>query len=88
MNDPIASLFAGAPGAADAFGLSGLTCGCWTCVAEHKATQPFPQSLSFPFIVCDLCGNKRCPRATHHDNDCTESNDTDQPGSRYGGMAQ
>lgn len=85
-NDVNASLFAGTSGAAEAFGLEGATCGCWTCISELKAKQPFPQSLSFPFIVCPTCGNKRCPKATHHDNECTSSNDPEQPGSRYGGL--
>lgn len=35
------------------------------------------------FIVCPDCGNKRCPRATHHDNPCTRSNESGQPGSDY-----
>ena len=29
-------------------------------------------------IVCDKCGNKRCPHALHHLNDCTNSNATSQ----------
>jgi len=35
------------------------------------------------FIVCPDCGNKRCPKATHHRNACTGSNDAGQTGSRY-----
>lgn len=59
-------------------------CGCWTCVDEVVSARPFPDNLSFPFIVCATCGNKRCPRAEHHDNDCTHSNAPGQPGSpRY-----
>lgn len=85
-NDVNASLFAGVPGAREAFGLEEVTCGCWTCISEIKAKQPLPYRLSFPFIVCPTCGNKRCPKATHHDNECTHSNDTCQPGSRYGGL--
>ena len=34
-------------------------------------------------IVCPLCGNKRCPHANDHRNDCTNSNDTGQAGSAY-----
>ena len=34
-------------------------------------------------ILCDLCGNKRCPHATDHKNPCTNSNETGQPGSVY-----
>ncbi len=39
------------------------------------------------FVVCPDCGNKRCPRATHHDHACSGSNDYGQPGSVYGGLA-
>ncbi len=35
------------------------------------------------FIVCPTCGNKRCPKATHHDHACTGSNEPGQPGSDY-----
>ena len=38
-------------------------------------------------IVCPDCGNKRCPKATHHDNECSGSNNFGQPGSIYGGVA-
>jgi hypothetical protein len=34
-------------------------------------------------ILCPDCGNKRCPRANHHDNECTNSNDPGQKGSAY-----
>ena len=34
-------------------------------------------------VVCEHCGNKRCPHATNHTLDCTNSNDTGQEGSRY-----
>jgi hypothetical protein len=35
------------------------------------------------FIVCRVCGNKRCPKATDHDLACTGSNESGQPGSDY-----
>jgi len=35
-------------------------------------------------ILCPICGNKRCPRATDHRNACTGSNEPGQPGSSYG----
>jgi hypothetical protein len=35
------------------------------------------------FIVCTICGNKRCPHATNHENRCTGSNEPGQVGSRY-----
>lgn len=34
-------------------------------------------------IVCPECGNKRCPKATDHNNECTNSNEAGQKGSRY-----
>lgn len=83
MNDPEKSFFAGMPGATEAFGLGGIPCGCWTCVNAVIMHRPFPGNLSYPFIVCPDCGNKRCPKATHHDNDCTNSNESGQTGSRY-----
>ena len=37
-----------------------------------------------PFIVCPECGNKRCPKATHHDHECSGSNEVGQSGSVFG----
>lgn len=51
--------------------------------ARLAAMRPWDAMLSRRFIVCPECGNKRCPRATHHDNHCTRSNEPGQPGSRY-----
>lgn len=34
-------------------------------------------------ILCSECGNKRCPKATNHNRDCTDSNNPGQRGSRY-----
>ncbi len=42
----------------------------------------WPLTLS-RMILCPTCGNKRCPRATNHNNPCTNSNEPGQPGSRY-----
>jgi hypothetical protein len=44
---------------------------------EERATR---------MIVCTACGNKRCPRASDHELNCTGSNDIGQPGSVYGGL--
>jgi hypothetical protein len=41
------------------------------------------QMFKRTFIVCTLCGNKRCPKATDHELACTNSNEPGQPGSRY-----
>gem|GEM_PF-3085799 len=35
------------------------------------------------FVVCPECGNKRCPHANDHRNDCTGSNEPGQAGSAY-----
>lgn len=35
------------------------------------------------FMTCVECGNKRCPKATNHEHDCTQSNEPGQPGSVY-----
>lgn len=34
-------------------------------------------------IVCGICGNKRCPHATNHVNECTGSNEIGQKGSSW-----
>jgi hypothetical protein len=36
------------------------------------------------FLVCSICGNKRCPHATDHRLTCTGSNEPGQIGSSYG----
>jgi hypothetical protein len=36
------------------------------------------------FMVCQTCGNKRCPKATDCSLICTGSNYPGQPGSIYG----
>jgi len=54
-----------------------LTCGCLKCYPNV-----FP---NLRFNVCPICGNKRCPHATDHNYECTNSNDVGQNGSVYGG---
>lgn len=59
-------------------------CGCMTCVSQRvRAAAEAGEPPCMPMCVCVDCGNKRCPRATHHDNECTRSNDVGQPGSAY-----
>ena len=36
-------------------------------------------------VLCPTCGNKRCPKANDHRNECTGSNEPGQPGSAYSG---
>lgn len=42
----------------------------------------FPETAC-RMILCETCGNKRCPHSTDHRLACTGSNAVDQPGSRY-----
>lgn len=42
-------------------------CGCKVCNPD-----------AWWMVVCDKCGNKRCPRATYHKYECTNSNEVDQ----------
>lgn len=55
----------------------GGTC-CRRC-EDRTLKHPWDRT----FIVCGTCGNKRCPKATNHELDCTGSNATGQPGSDY-----
>lgn len=47
-------------------------CTCSTCWPDY----PY-------FRVCPDCGNKRCPKAKHHDHACSNSNEPGQKGSNY-----
>ena len=60
------------------------TC-CMVCNKAWRMALPFPENLQSFFIVCPTCGNKRCPKATQHDNTCGKSNAPGQLGSWYGG---
>lgn len=40
--------------------------------------------IGMPFIVCNTCGNKRCPKATDCSLNCSGSNEPGQIGSIYG----
>lgn len=50
-------------------------CWCRTC-------RPVTMN-DMRFVVCPECGNKRCPHANDHRNDCTGSNEPGQIGSAY-----
>ncbi len=49
---------------------------CHRCFKENNA-------LVNRMILCPQCGNKRCPQASDHELDCTNSNEPGQPGSVY-----
>ncbi len=50
-------------------------CWCSTC-------RPVTMN-DMRFVVCPECGNKCCPHANDHRNDCTGSNEPGQVGSTY-----
>jgi hypothetical protein len=83
MNDPQKSIFPGAE--VDLEELLGQIpeCGCYTCMSEVIMPGTSWPATASVFITCPDCGNKRCPKGTHHDNPCTGSNETGQAGSRY-----
>ncbi|MDD5374432.1 hypothetical protein [Acidithiobacillus sp.] len=58
---------------------------CSVCEDEALANMP-PWNAMFlrRFIVCRTCGNKRCPKASAHWQECTDSNEVGQVGSFYG----
>lgn len=54
-------------------------------VCENNALRGDPDAMfKRRFIVCPTCGNKRCPKASWHENECTGSNEPGQVGSFYG----
>jgi glycerol-3-phosphate cytidylyltransferase len=58
-------------------------CGCYKCSEQQiDPITLLPRTMT-TFIVCPNCGNKRCPRATDHTLECTNSNEPGQQGSRY-----
>lgn len=74
--------FEGAPGApapAPASALPIERCGCHACRPVTLADMRM--------VLCDQCGNKRCPHANDHRNACTNSNEAGQPGSAYPGAS-
>lgn len=63
-------------------------CPCFACDQERQASMTHWDRLTAPcgvnlLLVCPTCGNKRCPKATHHGNACTGSNEPGQTGSRF-----
>ncbi|MFD8496308.1 hypothetical protein [Amycolatopsis sp. NPDC059657] len=52
-------------------------CPCFACVS------PTWGDMESYMVVCETCGNKRCPHARFHGNSCTGSNEPGQAGSDY-----
>ena len=59
-----------------------MTCQCRQCWRD----RPHGVADFVGMIVCDKCGNKRCPHATDHRYECTNSNSPGQVGSVYEAM--
>jgi len=60
---------------------------CIRCAEIKVAARGVRATLLEPelnrMFLCPTCGNKRCPKATYHDNKCTGSNAPGQEGSDY-----
>lgn len=50
-------------------------CSCETC-------RPITLT-DMRMVLCETCGNKRCPHATDHRSACTNSNEVGQKGSSW-----
>lgn len=60
-----------------------VKCQCRQCTRERKdAVYGIPPEFT-RMILCDQCGNKRCPHANDHRHACTKSNELGQVGSAY-----
>lgn len=59
-------------------------CTCHACIERYNWRDILGQPLNIGrSIVCEICGNKRCPHASNHEFRCTGSNAPGQPGSIY-----
>jgi Zn finger protein HypA/HybF involved in hydrogenase expression len=57
-------------------------CWCHECIKGKTTRGGFPLSGT-RMILCPKCGNKRCPKASNHELECTGSNEPGQEGSVY-----
>lgn len=61
-----------------------MACPCYRCMVDRQEIHDGEVWMGYQFmVVCETCGNKRCPHATYHGEACTGSNDAGQKGSRY-----
>lgn len=67
-------------------------CGCYRCRKDRELPREsfgndfsawHLQSANARMILCAKCGCKRCPHATDHRNECTDSNASGQVGSQF-----
>ena len=54
---------------------------CW-CLTCRPMRVDDPESIRM--ALCPTCGNKRCPKANNHRNQCSNSNEPGQKGSARG----
>lgn len=70
------------PGSTTEIQMNGSKCTCHACIEAYKITW-FGRPLNHcQMILCNLCGNKRCPHAFDHTLECTNSNEPGQLGAR------
>ena len=55
---------------------------CWCLICRPMRVDD-PESIRM--ALCPTCGNKRCPKANNHRNQCSNSNEPGQKGSAYEG---
>jgi hypothetical protein len=58
---------------------------CVRCRDEAEAEDTSGMTMMRTMMTCSTCGNKRCPKASDHRHECTNSNVPGQPGSVYPG---
>jgi hypothetical protein len=54
-------------------------CNCYDCIGDREAEGVVFRTM----CTCTTCGNKRCPKATDHNLECSGSNEPNQEGSIY-----
>ena len=60
-----------------------MNCGnCEYCLEGKLDSNGWPLNRQ-RMILCSVCGNKRCPKATDHNLVCTNSNELGQKGSSW-----
>lgn len=61
-----------------------MKCMCRTCLRQRDERDEAGWPIEYiRMLLCAKCGNKRCPHANDHNNECTGSNEPGQPGSAY-----
>lgn len=77
LNDIVGDLYEAIRKRADEIKAENAEKPCWC----HACKSPALHYMAL--ILCPVCGNKRCPRASDHNHACTHSNEPGQPGSIY-----